>query len=203
MITKAAHGHTSEKGTGRARSMKLLCSSSHSIAVSVVFNSSTAPTTIACHLSRHLAKSRIPATTIVSHQSIEVIEAKGPPAVKVTMKRSREAVRYGGHSDEATLIHELLGLPDAPTEGEDRIGEDAVANVVRHIQARLPQSEYVSSFIGRGQVGGFAVALVAGPDRFQWPPFPPISPHAFHISRARLADELVVLLHPPIPHQKI
>ena len=45
MITKAAHGHTSEKGTGRARSMKLLCSSSHSIAVSVVFNSSTAPTT--------------------------------------------------------------------------------------------------------------------------------------------------------------
>ena len=42
MITKAAHGHTSEKGTGRARSMKLLCSSSHSIAVSVVFNRSTA-----------------------------------------------------------------------------------------------------------------------------------------------------------------
>ena len=40
------------------------------------------------------------------------------------------------------------------------------------------------------------MALVAGPDRFQWPPFPPISPHAFYISRARRADELVVLLHP-------
>ena len=135
--------------------------------------------------SRPDSQSRIPPTTIVSHQSIEVIEAKGPPAVKVTMKRSREAVRYGGHSDEATLIHELLGLPDAPTEGEDRIGENAVANVVRHIQARLPQSEYVSSVIGRGAGRGLCCGACRRSGPIPMAPFPPdLTSRLLHLARA-------------------